>query len=91
MGSVSQVLRFSGIDFGIFWDFPQDGLRGFSVPRPVLILFLCCSEPTVRHTELSTVIGSVKRSLHRRVNRVVEQLARPARRSARFPRFRHDP
>ncbi|MDH4268935.1 MAG: hypothetical protein OEV52_01310 [Dehalococcoidia bacterium] len=44
MNAVAQLLKFTGIDFGIFWDFPQDGLPGVSALKPIFILLFCRSE-----------------------------------------------
>jgi hypothetical protein len=91
MNAVTQLLKFTGIDFGIFWDFPQDALLGVSASKPIFILLFCCSESVVRHMLVSTVLRSVRCSLHRQANPVAGQLAWLARRSVCFPGFRRGP
>jgi hypothetical protein len=44
MKAVTQLLKFTGTDFGIFWDFPQGTLAGLSASRPVFVLLFCGSE-----------------------------------------------
>jgi len=47
MNTVAQPLKFSSIDFGIFWDFPQDGLPAVSGSQPVFMPIFCRSESAV--------------------------------------------
>jgi hypothetical protein len=91
MNAVAQLLKFTGIDFGIFCDFPQDGLPGVSALKPVFILLFCCSESVVRHMLVSTVLRSVRCNLHRQANLVAGQLVWLARRTVYSPAFRHAP